>query len=371
MSEAGAARPTRVWLACDFFLRYTVGLASGLAESGCEVTLLSRDHGFEFGGDVVAMRSFLAEKLDPRVRHVELGGRLRELGSARSMLRIRRARAAWAPDVVHFQDSVANDPRLAIASGAPTRYALTVHDPVPHPGDTVPPRRMRETRRRLRRHAGLIFVHSDRLREEMLGLGGITAPVEVVPHGVGSVEVQPLPPRPSLLFFGRISRYKGLDVLLDAMPRIWERCPETTLTIAGDGPEVHHPALADPRVVKRFEHVPDDAVPGLFAAATCVVLPYRQASQSGVGSLAREFGRPVVATAIGGLPDLIGPDWGRLVAPEDPEALAAAVIEVLTTPGLAERMGRTAAEGSGSDWKAVGASTLVAYRAHLLGSDRL
>ena len=136
-----------------------------------------------------------------------------------------------------------------------------------------------------------------------------------------------------------MSYYKGLDVLLDAMASIWEQRPATTLTVAGEGEIPSHPALSDPRVTLRQEYLAEEEVPALFDAATCVVLPYRQASQSGVGSLAMQHGRAVVASRVGGLPELVGEDWGRLVEPEDVAALAAAVLEVVGSPGLAEEMG--------------------------------
>jgi glycosyltransferase involved in cell wall biosynthesis len=365
---ATGARGLRVWLACDWFVKYTVGLAGGLAGLGCEVTLLTRDHDQEFGGEPGAMRSFVAAELGDAVPHLELDGRVSDPGQLGAMLRLRHEAARWGADVVHVQDSLANDPRLAIASRLPPhRYALTVHDPVPHPGDAVPPRTTRIARRLLRRRAGLVFVHSEELREELTAMGGTRAPIEVVPHGVGAPDPAPMPSRPALLFFGRMSHYKGLDVLLDAMPALWEGDPELRLTVAGEGEVADHPLLADPRVETRFEHIPEEALAALFAAATCVVLPYRQASQSGVGSLAREHGRPVVATRVGGLPELIGPDWGRLVAAEDPAALAAAIGEVIGTPGLAESMGRAGAEALGeSDWASVAEKTLSAYRAQLL-----
>jgi glycosyltransferase involved in cell wall biosynthesis len=365
MAAPGSA--PRVWLACDWFVKYTVGLAGGLAGLGCEVTLLSRDHDQEFGGEAGAMRAYVASRLGDGVRHLELGGRVSEPARLGELRRLRREAAGWDADVVHVQDSLANDPRLALASGVPPRrYALTVHDPVPHPGDAVPPRSTRIARRLLRRRASLVFVHSEELRSELLAAGGTRAPIAVVPHGVGSPDPAPMPARPALLFFGRMSHYKGLDVLLDAMPALWERDPELRLTVAGEGPIPDHPLLGDPRVLTRFKHVPEEELAPLFAAATCVVLPYRQASQSGVGSLAREHGRPVVATRVGGLPELIAPEWGRLVEPEDPAALAAAVAEVIGTPGLAGAMGRAGAEGLGaSDWRSVAAATLEAYRAHL------
>ena len=140
--------------------------------------------------------------------------------------------------------------------------------------------------------------------------------------GSGSSEIAPLPERPSLLLFGRISAYKGLDTLLDAMPLVWARSPETRLTVAGKGQVAPHPVLGDARVTLRNEYVPDEDVPGLFSAATCVVLPYREASQSAVAALARRFGR-------GDRGDRRrrsarhGARGGALVVPpEDPRALA-------------------------------------------------
>jgi glycosyltransferase involved in cell wall biosynthesis len=367
MSE-GAGAGLRVLLACDWFVKYTVGLAEGLLDQGCEVALVTREHDDEFGREPGAMRAFVGERLGDRVRHVELGGRVRHPRALAAALRIRRGADRWAPQVVHIQDSLANDARLAAAVGSLRRpLALTVHDPVPHPGDPVPPATTRRLRRLLRRRAGLVFVHSDELAAELAATGETRAPIAVVPHGVGSAAAVPLPDPPALLFFGRISHYKGLDTLLDAMPAVWERLPELRLTVAGEGEVPEHPLLADPRVECRFEHVPEETVPPLFAAVTCLVLPYRQASQSGVGSLAREYGRAVVATRVGGLPELIGTDWGRLVEPEDPAALAAAILEVVETPGLAAAMGDAAASSlGGSDWASVGAATVAAYRQHLL-----
>lgn len=366
---AGEPLP-RVWLTCDWFVKYTAGLAAGLGEAGCEVTLLTRDHEQEFGGVPGAMVEFLGGRLGPRVGHRVLAGRVSDPRRLGDVARLRREARRWRPEVVHVQDSLANDVRLALASGLPPRpYALTVHDPVPHPGDAVPPRSTRAARRLLRRGASLVFVHSEELREELLAVEGTRAPVEVVPHGVAVGEFRPLPETPRLLFFGRISGYKGLDVLLEAMPAVWRSLPEVTLTVAGEahGPAPDHPVLGDPRVEARIEHIPESAVAGLFSGASCVVLPYLQASQSGVGSLAREHGRAVIATRVGGLPALVTPDWGALVEPGDAEALAAAIVELLGSEGRAERMGRAAAASLGdSSWRSVAEATLDAYRRHLL-----
>lgn len=357
-------QPLRVLLVCEWFVKYTAGLARGLSDSGCEVTLLTRDHDLEFGGRPGAMRTFVDGMLSGRARHWELGGRVRDVRHLPEMVRIRRRAAGWRPDVVHVQDSLTHDMRLAVAAGLPwRRYALTVHDASPHPGDERPSPRARLTRRYLRRRAALIFVHGRAIADELVALGDANGAIEVVPHGFEAGEAPPLPATPSLLFFGRVSHYKGLDTLLDAMPIVWAKAPAVTLTVAGGGPLPDSETLSDPRLTLRHGHVPESAVPGLFAAASAVVLPYRQASQSGVGSEAKRFGRALIATKVGGLPELVDSGSGRLVAPEDPRALAEAILEVVTTPGLAERLGRGAsASVASAGWDAVGRATLEAYR---------
>lgn len=362
-----AAAAPRVLLACDFFLRYTTGLARGLADVGCDVVLLTRDHDGEFGGRPGAMREFVAETLDGRARHLEIGGRTRDLARLRDVLALRRRLGRWAPDFVHVQDSVTNDVRLLLASGFPRRrYAMTVHDPVPHPGDRELESRRFLVRRELRRHAAVLFAHSRGMVEELREMGDLRHAAEVVPHGFGTVAVKPLPEQPSLLFFGRITEYKGVDTLLEAMPLVWEALPEVTLTIAGSGDVPELPAGEDPRVTLRIEHVPDEAVAELFEAATCVVLPYREATQSGIGSEAKQYGRAMIVTEIGGLPELVAAGGGRLVPPEDPATLAAEIVTVVGTPGLAEKVGAEGAAAVGeAGWDVVAAKTLEAYRRYL------
>lgn len=368
LEPVAATDGPRVLLACDFFLKYTAGLARGLADAGCDVVLLSRDHDLEFGGEPGAMHEFVGQALDGKGRHLELGGRVRDLSRLPEVLRMRGECRRWAPQVIHIQDSLPHDMRLAIAAGFPWRkYAFTVHDPAPHPGEPRRAARIGIVRRALRRGADLVFTHSPVLVDELRAADEIRGAAVVVPHGVDDVVASPLPERPSLLFFGRITHYKGVDTLLDAMPAVWEHLPEVTLTVAGSGETLNHEVLADPRVTLRAEHVPEAAVSDLYAESTCVVLPYRQASQSGVGSEAKQHGRAVIATAVGGLPDLVSPDCGRLVPPEDPVALAAAIVEVVATPGRAAELGRSAAASvQDAGWKSVGAQTLAAYRRYLL-----
>jgi glycosyltransferase involved in cell wall biosynthesis len=369
-SDTAVVRRTVV-LACDFLVRYTAGLAGGILDNGAEVLLVTRTHDGEFGGQHGAMRRHVQEALGGRGHHLLISGRVRSLRAFPTIVRGRRIARGISPAVLHFQDSVANDPRLCAITGARRgRYALTVHDPVPHPGDRPYSRRKRLARWTLIRGAGLIFVHAQPLADELRTLFRPAAPVEVVPIGVDTVSPLPLPADRTLLFFGRVSDYKGLDILLDAMPAIWTDLPGVRLLIAG-GPhsELHptsHPILSDTRVQLIDHHVPDAEVPGLFARSSAVVLPYRQASQSAVGSQAQGFGRAIVATDVGGLPELVG-SAGRIVPPEDPAALARASVELLgDSAALHKAADAAAAAGRAAAWDTVARATLDAYARHLL-----
>jgi len=138
--------------------------------------------------------------------------------------------------------------------------------------------------------------------------------------------------RPTLLFFGYVRRYKGLPVLLRAMPKILER-HDCQLAVVG---EFYHEEEETRALVRELglessvriesRYVPNEEVSAWFGAADAVVLPYRSASQSGIVQIAYGFDKPVVATRVGGLPEVITEGrTGFLADPEDPDSLADAV----------------------------------------------
>ncbi len=150
-------------------------------------------------------------------------------------------------------------------------------------------------------------------------------PIVVIPHGTTPrAEPREPPTSASVLLFGRLEQYKGVEVLAAAMPLVWERRPEVRFVVAGAG-EAARLVPADPRVSLRARYIAEDEVGTLLAEATLVALPYTQASQSGVGLLAIADGVPVVVSDLGALPELAY-DRSFVAAPGDPVALAEAIV---------------------------------------------
>ncbi|MEA2180062.1 MAG: hypothetical protein QOG77_3359, partial [Solirubrobacteraceae bacterium] len=229
MESPRFTRAPRVLLVCDHLVRYAAGVGEGLRAQGAHVALVTRDHAEDFGGDREAMQAEVTARLGADAPVWWLPGRVRDRNAVPVTRAIAAAVRRFSPDVVHAQDSIVHDPRLLWAARLrPRRFAVTVHDPRPHPGDIEPSVRMRASREALLTAARLVFVHGDGLRDELRDAGRAPLPaIEVVPHGCDTRVVTPPPAAPTLLFFGRMSRYKGLDVLLNAMPRIWSQVPET------------------------------------------------------------------------------------------------------------------------------------------------
>jgi glycosyltransferase involved in cell wall biosynthesis len=209
--------------------------------------------------------------------------------------------------------------------------AVVVHDADPHPGDIFP--LMLRLQRVIMRRADLQVAMSthvaDRLRQQGLVRPG--ARLVVVPHPPRRFGALPPPPFAHggplrLLFFGRLLPYKGLDLLAEALLLMGQR-PGLTIRIVGSGPE--SPALAALRglsgVTVENRWVPEDEIGAVIGWSDALVLPYREASQSGAAAAAVAARRYVVATRVGGLTEqLKDVKLARLCAP-DSRSLATAV----------------------------------------------
>lgn len=171
--------------------------------------------------------------------------------------------------------------------------------------------------------------------------------VDVIPHPLYDMFDRPTITRPEarqrlgiqgdvpvLLFFGFVREYKGVHILIEALPVVRERFPEVYLLVVGefwDDRESYEQQVkllgleTNVRLIDRY--VPNEEVALYFKAADLVVLPYTAATQSGVLQLALGFGVPVVSTRAGGIPEaVVEGDDVILVRPADPHALARAIL---------------------------------------------
>jgi glycosyltransferase involved in cell wall biosynthesis len=226
--------------------------------------------------------------------------------------------------------------------GTDTKVIFICDNVIPHehrPGDRI------FTRYAFRTADGFI-VQSDAVQKDLLDFWP-QARFRNVPHPVynnfgNRVETEDaretlgITAKRVLLFFGYVRAYKGLHVLLDAMPLV---PPDVHLLVVGEFYEGEEPYRAqvrrlglERRVTFFADYVPNDRVKLFFSAADAVVLPYITATQSGITQIAYNFDLPVIATHVGGLAEVVKDrQTGLIVAPGDANSLAAAIAEFYAT----------------------------------------
>lgn len=243
-------------------------------------------------------------------------------------------------------------------------YLLAVHDAVRHPGEDQGVRQWL-----LRRDVGAsdgALVLTESVRELLIAHHGYprerTFLSTLGSFSYGSrAEPRDLPAdRPArLLFFGRILDYKGLDLLLAAMPRLQAEFPGLGLEIWGSGDIAPYrealAALPDVRLENRW--IGEEEIPAIFAGTDLAVLPYREASQSAVVATAFADGMPCIATPIPGLREQVPDGVSGLIAEAvTPDAFAEAVARALRDPALYRRLsdGALTAARTTLDWSSIG-----------------
>jgi glycosyltransferase involved in cell wall biosynthesis len=240
--------------------------------------------------------------------------------------------------------------------------AITLHDARSHAGESLAKRAFHTLHLRfVQRFVRKVIVHSAAIRDA-LPAWLPRERIHIVPHVNYRLWAHAAPPPAAppltVLFFGRILPYKGLDVLLAAFRTLDPA--RFRLIIAGEG-EV--PPLTAPNVEIDNRFVTDDRLPGFFQRAHVVALPYHAASQSGVAQMAFAFGRPVVATNVGALPDIVHHEEnGLLIPPGDPAALAAALVR-LSDDSLRAKLTAGIAQDQSSSDAAICARLLEIYDA--------
>ena len=350
----------------SFTVPYDHALASALARRGHDVTLLTAPFTH---GEVPEPEGYRREEIFLRVssRLVRRAPRsrarlvLKGLEYAPSAARLVRRVRALDPDVAHVQWLGIPRYDLHWLRRLRAPVVLTAHD--------VLPRRERNAAAwsEALALAERVIVQSERAVEQLAATGVPREKLVRIQHPVFESGLETAPPTGrTILFFGLIREYKGLDVLLRALAEV----PDARLVVAGDPLDPVEPlqrlaaglGIGD-RVEWRLGFLPDEAIPRLMAEATLVALPYRKIDSSGVLATALGHGRPAVVTDVGGLPDAIREfGAGRVVPRDDPQALAAALRELLEADELANAYEGAQAARRALTWDAAAAAHEAVYR---------
>lgn len=225
------------------------------------------------------------------------------------------------------------------------KMVLTVHDPFPHTGEITARKKFNyKMAMKMVRHFVLL---NGRQKEQFCKLYHVRSE-QILINRLGvydniSTFVRPKESTIShnVLFFGRISPYKGIEFLCQAMIKVKEQVPDATLTIAGGGKMYFDiaPYQKQDWVVVINRYVGMEELAGLLQNCALSVCPYTDATQSGVIMTSYSLCKPVVATNVGGLGEMVdNQKTGLLVPPNNVDALAQAIITLLKNDMLCKEM---------------------------------
>lgn len=312
-----------------------------------------------------------------------------------ALRRLRREIADFQPDIVHDTSGCSGPlaPWAWFSLPAGARLAVTEHDVLPHSmmGQTA---MKRFARRQIRRRPDRVVVHGETSRRQFLSAcspGRNRPGVSVIPHGALGVFAQGARARcddgrRTVLFFGALRPNKGLDWLPEIADRIRERHPNVRFLVAGSPRISREFAGSDwnrrlPELLRAFRErddfelhdrfIPDDEVGDLFLRSDICLLPYRDATASGVAALAMPLGSVVVGTRVGDLPEQLGEGQLGVVVAPDPADIASALNALLASPEQIETLRRAARDHASKVlcWGSIAERHLACYL-DVLGAER-
>lgn len=288
---------------------------------------------------------------------------------------------ALKPDIVHLQSALPFD-ALLLCTFPHLPVVATVHNILPHrprPFDLA-------LCRWLYRRASALIFHGEANKREFARRFRSQAVMRVIPMGCFDVLARGAKPSRQearrklgieaeaavVLFFGQIRPNKGLEVLLRAFPQVLRAVPSARILAAGfplaGMREVT--SLVEELGLRPFtyllpRYIPLEEVEVFFQAADVVAMPYLSVTQSAVLPAAMAFGKAVVASSVGALPEVVKDgDTGLLVPPGQPGPLAEAIIRLLTDERLREETGRNLKEAGQTifTWPRAAEATEALYR---------
>ena len=275
------------------------------------------------------------------------------------------------PDIIHLQSS---EPWICLFLPFLQKFRIvtTIHDIKPHLGSRAIDQKI--SRNLHIKYSDALIVHGDAAKN-ILKKDGSNKKIFVIPHGDYSFftkfEKEIHSDMKTILFFGSIREYKGLEYLIKAEPIIRSFIPDVNIVIAGEGNFSKYTELIKNNT--NFEihnrYIKNEEVSQFFQRASVVVLPYIEGTQTGIIPISYAFKKPVIVTDVGSIPEVVEDGvTGFIVPPRDSDALADAVIKILKDDNLRKQMGENAYRKMKEElsWDIIAKKTIKVYN-NLIG----
>lgn len=287
--------------------------------------------------------------------YTTFGGFVLSLFNLANFISLKNAVSQFSPDVIYYPFFHLWLPLISKwFKRKPQVY--TSHDPVLHSGENGVVYSYLQTL--LLKRSKRVIILSSSFKEQLIKKGIEQDRIDVIPHGIfdyyGNLKaVKRQSHEPRILFFGRLVKYKGLDVLLESFSLIEKEIPNVKLRIVCNGdikPYTRALKLSD-GIELIHAWVPDHEVAQHFIESDILVCPYKDASQSGAIPVAYALKIPVVATKVGGLVEQVEDGvTGLLVPTNDPISLSVSCVTLLKNSELRKKMGEAGYLKATREW---------------------
>lgn len=263
--------------------------------------------------------------------------------------RVSNAISQYAPDCLYSTMTGLWDPFIFYKCRKVKTKVKTIHDVEIHDG--VKSFYMKFIHKMQFKQAEKYVILSNRFIENLLVKHIERAQICVIPHAGFAYyknfqqNTNRISENPIVLFFGRIVKYKGLDLLLKSMQKVIQVNPHISLRIAGNGSlDLYKDKINNlKKNVEIFNQwISDEDVPQYFTDVDVVILPYTHATQSGVIPLSYAFSKPVIVTNVGGLSEQVIDNKTGYVIPVNSEVLADKIIIMCENRTMTRQMGQNA-----------------------------
>jgi glycosyltransferase involved in cell wall biosynthesis len=268
----------------------------------------------------------------------------------------------FKPQIIHFEGYTLRTIGMLPFLFSVKKVFLAIHDPVPHTGESSWKISLPNLLFFKLPFKKYFIFYSEFAHKLFLTnykhVGGAKLLVKMSPYSYFKQQANTEATHKShILFFGRISPYKGVEILLQAMPAVFNKFPNEELIIAGKSTKgyvlnesIPQQYINNVRIINRF--IADDELTDLISKAKFVVCPYLDATQSGVLMTAFALNTPVIATQVGSFPEFVVNNFnGLLVQPANAAELSDKIIEALANDSFEQLRANVMLSNAQSPWQ--------------------